>query len=920
MIKTLDPIWIFENNDWLRGLLIRRDDTGYLVESKLVKFYADKILTRNEDDIDCQNNLIDIPHLNEPSILNAINLRFDNNKIYTYTGKILISVNPFKDLDLYSYESMNLYKNNNLSNPHIYQIANNAFNNFIENQTILISGESGAGKTHATRSLMKYFALISKKSDIINIEEKVIQSNPILEAFGNAKTMRNDNSSRFGKFIKLEFNKDNILTGAQIETYLLEKIRVINQSKDERNFHIFYQLISSDEERRERYYLGDASEYKYLNNKYIYRDDGVEDEDDFLLTLRGMEVMGFSSEEIDMIFRIISSILHIGNIRFESDHIINKIETVDIIVKLLDIDSKILETSLLYRYLEVQGEIIKINLKADEVEIAKNSLSMRLYQNLFSFIVSKINDNLYHSNNKFIGILDIFGFESFKINRYEQLCINYTNERLQQQFNKYIFKLEQVEYEKEGIDWTHISFPDNQECLDLIGGKLGLIEMLDEENRIPNGNSKNFTRRFLRKYSNNIYVDRNKKFKDSKFSIKHYAGSVEYDTNFFYEKNRDLVSNEILDLLNKLSICPRLGNLTNIKKKKTVMIQFRKSLNELMKIINVTSPHYIRCIKPNDKNQADIFNRIRVNDQLKYSGILEAVKVARAGYPIRFSKQLFDTKYFMIPNYKNIIDISDFREGKTKIFLKMSGYNFLESMKKQILREKIIILQKYFRMFLIKNSYLKLRKKIIILQSFNRLIIAKNDYLNLKRLKSSILLQKNIRCYLQRISYNKIYSRIINIQKYYRKYKYKLMNNASIILQKVFRSYFYRKRYLYIICKVKLIQSYIRKFLKQQSKVKRENKKLQGELKRLSDIRQTELQVKRDLEENLLDLQNKATNAILEKKATEKDLRFLEEGMKRSINEKMILSQRLEDLMIENDRIRNMRSNNISIPENCLIM
>ena len=910
-LRTLDPIWIFENNDWLKGFLISKDETGYLVESKSVKFYTDIILTRNEDETDCQHNLIDIPHLNEPSILNAVNLRFNDNKIYTYTGNILISINPFKDLDLYSNESMNMYKDTKISLPHIYQIANNAFDNFTSNQTILISGESGAGKTHATRSLMKYFALISKKSKDINIEDKVIQSNPILEAFGNAKTIRNDNSSRFGKFIKLEFNDKNILTGAQIETYLLEKIRITNQNNDERNFHIFYQLLSSD--MKEKYFLKSASDYKYLNNKFIMRNDGVYDDEEFLLTLSGMKVMGFNPNEIDMILRLVASILLIGNIKVDSGEIKNKSETVDKIIELLKIDREILETCLLNRYLEIQGEKIKIDLSKEEIEVAKNSLSMRLYENLFKYIVEKINNSLCHNGNKFIGILDIFGFESFEINRYEQICINYTNEQLQQQFNKYIFKLEQIEYEKEGIDWTHINFPDNQKCLDMLAGKLGLIDMLDEENKIPNGSSKNFTERFLRKYSNNEYVIKNKKFRDTKFSIKHYAGSVEYNTEYFYEKNKDVVSNEIINLLNKVSIF----NFKPSKKKKTVMVQFRNSLNDLMKTINTTYPHYVRCIKPNDKNTCDIFDRVRVNSQLKYSGILEAVKVARAGYPIRFQKEIFDIKYSMIKDYKLILDTSDYREGKTKIFLKMNGYNILENSKKNILTKKVIVLQKNTRMFLIRKFYLNLKRKIILIQSFLRCILAKKYLLELKKEKSSILIQSLVRCYIEKSNYSNIKQKIICIQKLFRKYQNIVRSKASIKIQSLFRVYYYRKQFLGTLKKIIIIQNCIRMFLKKQSKVKRENKKLINEIKELNVIHEKEkLHLKKFVEKTKLE--KKKTEKEMMK--TKKELKVLEDGMKRSINEKMILSRRLEELMIENDRIRNMKTNNFGISENCLVM
>lgn len=907
-IRTSDPIWILDNKDWKKGILISKDEIGYLVESKSVRFYAQTILIRNEENIDCQSNLIDIPHLNEPSILNAVNMRFNKNIIYTYTGKILISVNPFKEFDLYSEDTMNMYKTLSVVNPHIYQIANNTFNNFHTNQTILVSGESGAGKTHATRSLMKYFAYISSKNNTSHIEDKVIQSNPILEAFGNAKTMRNDNSSRFGKFIKLQFNNSNVLLGSQIDTYLLEKIRVVRQSSKERNFHIFYQLLSN--ELKYKYFLKDATDYKYLNYKFIYRDDLVEDSDEFLLTLSAMRTMGFSEIEIDIIFSIISSILHIGNIKFEDGQIINTQQTIDNIIKLLNIDTELLASSLLHRYLDVQGEVYKIDLTSEEVERAKNSLSMKLYQDLFSYIVEKINLNLNSGGNKFIGILDIFGFESFEINRFEQLCINYTNETLQQQFNKYIFKLEQIEYEKEGIDWTHIDFPDNQECLNLIAGKIGLIELLDEECKIPKGSSINFTTKFIRTYKDNKNLVINKKYMTNKFSIIHYAGSVEYDTSYFYEKNNDRISNEISNLLNKIKL-----NFKSKTKKKTVMVQFRNSLTQLMKIINKTSPHYIRCIKPNDLNKPGIFNRVRVNDQLKYSGILEAVKVARAGYPIRFKMDLFESKYFMIPNHFSLLEKENFCIGKTKIFLKMPGYEKLEKIKKEVLTNKVIILQAQFRMFLIKKYYLDIRKKIINLQSFNRIIIAKKRYLFIKKLNSSITIQKYIRTFLQKKRYQIVYQKIKFIQNYYRKFKNKIETQYSIIIQKQYRLYITRKRYLIILAKVRLIQTNIRKYLKYQSKIKHKNKKLLNELKNLEvkHIKETYI-----LQQNLFELKNKAKKAVLERKNTETEIKFLEDGMKRSINEKMILSRRLEDLMIENDRIRNMKR--ASVVDNCIVM
>ena len=921
-MSSEDNIWIYENKDWKKGKLISEDEIGYLVESKSVRHYAEKVMKRNEDEIDCQNNLIDIPHLNEPSILNAINLRFNNNIIYTYTGKILISINPFKNLDLYSDEIMKTYKNNLLVNPHIYQIANDSFVNFKKNQTILVSGESGAGKTHATRSLMKYLAYISSNDSSKNIEKKVIQSNPILEAFGNAKTIRNDNSSRFGKFIKLQFNENNKLLGSEIETYLLEKIRVVNQSSNERNFHIFYQLLSSD--MKDKYFLKDAKEYNYLNNKFIIRNDDVDDSEEFNVTLMALKTMGFLEDEIEIMLSIISSILHIGNIKFSDNKILNSEETINNICKLLNIDNELLESSILHRYLDVQGEIYKINLDSEQVDRAKKSLSMKLYDDLFTFIVKKINENLDTGGNKFIGILDIFGFESFEINRFEQLCINYTNETLQQQFNKYVFELEQIEYEKEGINWKHIDFPNNQECLNLISGKLGLIELLNEECRIPKGSSINFTKKFIRLFKDHKSLSTNKKYMTSKFSIKHYAGPVEYDTIYFYEKNNDKVSKEINDLVDNIKLFTKRE-----LKKKTVMIQFRKSLNDLMKVINQTCPHYIRCIKPNDLNKSNIFDRVRVNDQLKYSGILEAVKVARAGYPIRFTKEIFNEKYFMLDEYDSILISEEFCKGKTKIFLKLSGYDKLENLKKLLITKKVIIIQKNVRMYLIRSRYKLVLNNLLKLQTFCRIIIAKKKLLELYRLKSAIILQKNIRSYLEKKRYLKILGMIKTIQKIYRLYRYNLRNKSIIIIQSKIRSINCRNIFLRKLELIRKIQFTFRRYLKIKSRIKNKNKILEKEISK-KDTKIKELlnfheNFKSKINNNLSLLKDKVNNLRIHKEKSDKqlleknkDINYLEDAMRRSINEKMELSRKLEELMIENDRIR--KSQNNSLNENCLLM
>ena len=315
-------------------------------------------------------------------------------------------------------------------------------------------------------------------------------------------------------------------------------------------------------------------------------------------------------------------------------------------------------------------------MKQEECVKTRNSMAMKLYSNMFDYIVETINKKLKSNCESFIGILDIFGFESFETNSFEQFCINYTNETLQEQFNEYMFKLEQKEYEAEEIDWQHITFPDNKECLSLIESKGGIIKMLDEECKLPRGSDKNFTNKLWKKFPNNHYIKKNKKYKDTRFIINHYAGEVEYTSTEFCEKNRDIVSDTIQTLLNTITIINDKSEVTSRINMKTLAVQFKNQLRQLMSVISETSSHYIRCIKPNDMNIQNNFNRVRVNQQIKYSGILAAIKVSRAGYPIRFLKNEFNNRYGIIPSFNNYeqllsqIEKQYYIIGKTKIFFK----------------------------------------------------------------------------------------------------------------------------------------------------------------------------------------------------------------------------------------------------------
>ena len=398
--------WFYFNNDWIKVKVL--DKNQILLNGKKLIVNSELLKPVNIDDT--YDNLMSIPHLNEPSLLEAINNRYNKNRIYTYTGKILISINPFQQLDLYNTRLMLEYSQKKSLPPHLYQITYNSYKNLTDyksNQSILISGESGAGKTYGTKEIMKYIAQLSGKNTLI--AKKVIEANPILEAFGNACTSRNDNSSRFGKFIKMQFDKSFRLVGAQIDTYLLEKSRIIS---GEKNYHVF------------------------LN-------DGLT----FELT-ESFKTMGFTQAQIDLIANMIQAIKNI-----KSEFNINSI------AELIACDLSLLKDALYHRNIKAGNECYKLDLSTDEQNNARNSFMMSLYSRLFNYITKEINQRINNDGEYFIGILDIFGFESFTINSFEHFCINYTNESLQEQFNEYIFKLEQIEYNNEGVDWTNIQFP-----------------------------------------------------------------------------------------------------------------------------------------------------------------------------------------------------------------------------------------------------------------------------------------------------------------------------------------------------------------------------------------------------------------------------------------------------------------------------
>jgi myosin V len=716
--KTPESLTLKEKekkNSFTRGLEALNKETG---ERKFDGVeLANTPLSQDDKDEGVDNDLITLPHLHEPAILHSLSDRFFRGKIYTWTGPVLIAVNPFQRLALYTNEILEAYRRDGLLTaqgmqsgndlePHVFAVADRSYRQMMsderKSQSILISGESGAGKTESTKIVMLYLTTLGAgnatvdvtKDDDNSVMQRVLQSNPVLEAFGNARTLRNDNSSRFGKFIELGFSRAGHLMGAKVETYLLEKVRLAFHAAGERNYHIFYQLLRGcSEEDHHKYEFHDGITGGLdLPNYFRFTGQGgaphlreFTDESGFEYTVKAMRKLGWSQETIDLVLAIIAGLLHLGQIKFREVEVDgNETSEVDdekslaYASRLLGVDCDQLRCALTERIMLARGEEIKTKLTPDRSADARDALAKTIYGALFLWVVDQVNLSIGWENDSDIrsscGVLDIFGFECFAINSFEQLCINYTNEALQQQFNQFIFKLEQAEYEAENIEWAFIEFPDNQDCLDTIQmPKLGILAILDDECRLPKGSDRNFAKRTYEQFlpEKNMSVSANTRFQATKiqqakalFCIRHFAGLVEYnaDTNFM-EKNKDEIP---ITAKNMFETAPsqlikdsfavqtreNLGRSTAADgrgaKQKTVGQQFKEQLVQLIDNVQKTDPHYIRCIKPNDAAKPMLMTRKRTTEQLRYGGVLEAVRVARAGYPVRLPHTAFFQRYRMI--------------------------------------------------------------------------------------------------------------------------------------------------------------------------------------------------------------------------------------------------------------------------------
>ncbi|XP_047339583.1 myosin-9-like [Impatiens glandulifera] len=753
------------------------------------------------------NDMTKLSYLHEPGLLQNLETRYQLNEIYTYTGSILIAINPFQRLpDLYDGNMMEQYKGAPFGelNPHVFAIADVAYREMInegKSNSVLVSGESGAGKTETTKMLMTYLAYLGgrKGTEGRTVEQKVLESNPVLEAFGNAKTVRNNNSSRFGKFVEIQFDNHGIISGAAIRTYLLERSRVCQVSDPERNYHCFYLLCAAPQEEVDKYKLGSPQSFHYLNQSNCYDLEGISDAHDYLATRRAMDIVGISEKEQESIFRVVASILHLGNIEFaqgkEIDSSVIKDDKskfhLETTAELLMCDLVALEDALLKRVMITPEEVIKRSLDPIGAAVSRDGLAKTTYSRLFDWLVDKINNSIGQdpTSKSLIGVLDIYGFESFKTNSFEQFCINFTNEKLQQHFNQHVFKMEQEEYTKEEIAWSYIEFVDNQDVLDLIEKKPGgIIALLDEACMFPKSTHETFSQKLYQTFkSHKRFIKPKLSLTD--FSISHYAGEVQYQSDQFLDKNKDYVVPEHQDLLTA-SGCPFVAGLfppileeTTKSSKSTkfssIGSRFKLQLQQLMETLNSTEPHYIRCVKPNNLLQPGIFENVNIMHQLRCGGVLEAIRISCAGYPAQKTFLEFLNRFsFLAPEAlegnndeklacKMILEkmgLSDFQLGKTKVFLRASQIADLDArrIEKRNIAGKTI--QRKAKSHIARRHFLSIRDAAICVQTLCRGSLACKIYGDMRKEAATLKIQTYSRRHQSRFVYTRLKFSVLILQ------------------------------------------------------------------------------------------------------------------------------------------------------------
>ncbi|XP_054157929.1 unconventional myosin-Ic-like [Oppia nitens] len=737
------------------------------------------LLTRMESELHARDRVgvedfVLLEDYTDPNaFMDNLKKRSKENLIYTFIGQVLVSVNPYKNLDIYSNDMIETYRNVNLYElpPHIFAISDVSYRLMREecrDQCILISGESGSGKTEASKKILQFLAAASHHNPTVeSVKDRLLLSNPVLEAFGNAKTNRNDNSSRFGKYMDIEFDYLGTPLGGHINNYLLEKSRVIHQNKGERNFHIFYQLINGadDETLGQLFLRRDPQSYYYLNQGDSDDIIGTDDAKQYSIVTNAFKAFDFKDNDEMNLLSIVASVLHLGNTGFYEENgeaVIAQLKTVSHICKLLKCKEDLLQEALTNRTIEARGESVSTPLTRDQAIYARDALAKAVYERLFTWLVNKLNESLeskgHRSRKTLMGLLDIYGFEIFTKNSFEQFCINYCNEKLQQLFIELTLKSEQEEYRREEIEWEPIEYFNNRIICDLIEERhKGIIALLDEECLRP-GDASDDT--FLEKLelnvgthphfcSHNTGDNKTKKIIErNQFRLSHYAGEVVYNISGFLDKNNDLLYRDLKRAMNSSGnpIIQKVFTQNEINSKKrplTAGTQFKNSLSKLMDALLSKEPWYVRCIKPNDNKMPNQFDEQVVRHQVKYLGLIENLRVRRAGFAYRRTYDAFLHRYKSLcpqtwPHFNGTAkdgvrvlvnylgyDLDQYRMGKTKLFIRFPRTLFdIEDAFQQKKHELVAIIQARVKGRQQRKRYLEMRQAVTVIASYWRRFLA----------------------------------------------------------------------------------------------------------------------------------------------------------------------------------------------------
>ncbi|XP_062054254.1 unconventional myosin-VIIa isoform X2 [Lepus europaeus] len=865
-------------------------------------------------------DMIRLGDLNEAGILRNLLIRYREHLIYTYTGSILVAVNPYQLLSIYSPEHIRQYTNKKIGEmpPHIFAIADNCYFNMQRNsrdQCCIISGESGAGKTESTKLMLQFLAAISGQHSWI--EQQVLEATPILEAFGNAKTIRNDNSSRFGKYIDIHFNKRGAIEGAKIEQYLLEKSRVCRQAPDERNYHVFYCMLEGmSEAQKKKLGLGQAADYNYLAMGNCITCEGRVDSQEYANIRSAMKVLMFTDTENWEISKLLAAILHLGNLQYEARTFEN-LDACEVLfsrslataASLLEVNPPDLMSCLTSRTLITRGETVSTPLSREQALDVRDAFVKGIYGRLFVWIVDKINAAIHKpasqevkSSRRSIGLLDIFGFENFAVNSFEQLCINFANEHLQQFFVRHVFKLEQEEYDLESINWLHIEFTDNQDALDMIANKpMNIISLIDEESKFPKGTDATMLHKLNSQHKLNTNYIPPKNAHETQFGINHFAGVVYYETQGFLEKNRDTLHGDIIQLVHSsrnkfikqiFQADVAMGAETR-KRSPTLSSQFKRSLELLMRTLGACQPFFVRCIKPNEFKKPMLFDRHLCVRQLRYSGMMETIRIRRAGYPIRYSFVEFVERYRVLlpgvkPAYKQgdlrgtcqrmaeavLGTHDDWQIGKTKIFLKDHHDMLLEVERDKAITDRVILLQKVIRGFKDRSNFLKLKN-------------------------AATLIQRHWRGHTCRRNYELMRLGFLRLQALHRARKlqqqYHLARRRIIQFQARCRAYLVRKAFRHRLWAVLTVQAYARGMI-----ARRLHRRLRAEY-----LRRLEAEKMRLAEEEKLrkEMSAKRAKEEAERKHQERLAQLAREDAERELREKEE-ARRKKELLEQTERAR----------------